>query len=386
MRAMPCALEFRAFSANRKGRNSLDSRMFKIKKIIWVLQVLVIVLASATESWAGQIVTAVGTSFFEPGREALARNKALDEAKRAAVEEVVGAHVISETTLVNQRIVKDRVRTYSSGYMKNVKIISERKNSLGAYEVTIQAEVQSAALIQDMDRLFQLVRLQQNPRVAVFLEPGVKSGHQAAGRKAMALLTQKLKNNNFKVYQHTSSQRMGLLIGLVIESASHQSKYQDLTLNVNEISLTANMYRQGDNEILAAARAVETVPGPDRLRSLDKGVTQCVSTVWKELRRKLIHIWEKEFFSHRDIELVVNNVASDNRANELTMIFQSDISGVKSARLMAYTGRKAAYEVQYRGWPQQLLDEMRLSYFENQHFKVKASQISGNQLTVEIDK
>jgi len=347
---------------------------------------VVLPLITTINPWAGETVTATGVSFFEAGRESLARTKALDEAKRAAVEQVVGARVESVTTVRNRRVIKDRIMTHSSGYLKNVKIISEGKNSLGAYEVTIQAEVTKTALVRDVDRLENLLSWQKNPRISIFLETGQNPHDRAIAQKAAALLTAKLKKNRFKVYKYSKKRagQMGLLIGLVIESASRQTDYQGLQMSVNEISLTANTYRQGDSEILATAGAVQTIAGADRLRSLDKGVVYCVNMVWKKLRRKLIQVWENEFFSGRDIDLVVNNVASDNRANGLSQIFESDVSGVIDAHLVQFKGHRADFIIKYRGWPEQLADELRLSYFENKYFKVKIERVSGNQLMIKI--
>ncbi len=361
--------------------------MKKNKLLIFIDLMIILPLIITTHLWAGESVTATGVSFFEAGREALARTKALDQAKRAAVEQVAGVQVESLTAVRNQRVIKDRIMTHSSGYLKNIKIISEGKNSLGAYEVTIQAEVSKSALVRDMDRLAKLLSWQKNPRVSFFLEAGLNKRDQAAAQKAAALLTSKLKKNRFKVYKYSKKKadQMGLLIGLFIESASHHTYYKGIKNNVKEISLTANTYRQGDAEILATAEAVKTISGPDRLRSLDKGVTQCVKVVWKTLRRKLIRVWEKEFFSGRDIDLVVKNVHSDNRANALALILQSDVSGVIDAHLVNFAGRKANYIIKYRGWPEQLSDELRMSFFEKKYFKIKVERISGNQLIIKID-
>ena len=38
---------------------------------------------------------------------------------------------------------------------------------------------------------------------------------------------------------------MGLLVGLSLELSSKQSSYQNIDLSINEISLSANIYRPG---------------------------------------------------------------------------------------------------------------------------------------------
>ena len=58
-----------------------------MKRFITLLFLALVVPAVV---WSGEKVTVRGVSFFEEGREAIAREKALEEAKRAAIEQAVG--------------------------------------------------------------------------------------------------------------------------------------------------------------------------------------------------------------------------------------------------------------------------------------------------------
>ena len=118
-------------------------------------------------SQAGKVVTAKGLSFFEPGREAIAREKALDEAKRSAVEKAVGTTIESRTAVEDYQVVKDQILSRSAGYLKNINILEEKKTDLGTYEVTIEAEVEIPALVDDLDRFKKIVKWQKNPRISV---------------------------------------------------------------------------------------------------------------------------------------------------------------------------------------------------------------------------
>ncbi|MBA4323434.1 MAG: hypothetical protein C0408_11515, partial [Odoribacter sp.] len=252
---------------------------------------------------AGKIVTAKGISFFEPGRELIARDKAIDEAKRAALEQAIGSTVESQTTVENFTVIKDQILSRTAGYLKNIKVVEEKKTVMGTYEVLIEADVETSAMIEDLDRFKKVLSWQKNPRTSIVIDQDTDKSYLPAAQKSVALLTDKMKQGGFTVYKHSKGQesQMGLLVSLSLELSSKQSSYQNINLSVNEISLSANIYRPDDGEILGTATAVKSLPGENKLKVLDDGARHCVDSIWTDLRSKLIKVWEKELYSERDI-------------------------------------------------------------------------------------
>jgi len=335
---------------------------------------------------AGEIVTAKGLSFFESGREVIAREKALDEAKRAAIEKAMGTMIESRTIVENFQVVKDQIFSRSSGYLKNIKILEEKKTDLGTYELEIQAEVEISVLVDDIDRFQNIIRWQQNPRISIIIEPGLDNTNLPAAHKIVNLLTAKLKANGFKVFKNMANNdiQRGLLVGLSLEHATQRSKYKDLELTLNEVSLSANIYRPGDGEILATSSAIRSLPGENTLQVLDKAANLCVNAIWKELRAQLIRLWEKELYSERDIYLIIKGFPSHASARQTTNIFKSEVSGITAVRLIRFKKTIAEYDLKYRGWPDQLLNELQMSYFKTNYFESKLENISGNKLVIQI--
>jgi hypothetical protein len=348
-----------------------------------VLPILFGMLASPA---VAEIVTAKGFSFFEPGREMIAREKALDEAKRAAIEAAMGTAVESRTVVENFEVVKDQIFSRAAGYLKDLQVIEETKTDLGTYEVKIQADVQVSVLVDDLDRFRNMIRWQKNPRVSIGLEPGIAPDVIPAATKAANLLTEKLKKSGFKVFRREQSAdlQMGFLVAISLDTSTRQTKYQGIELTLNEVSLTSNIYRPGDGEILAAASAVESVPGENRLQILDKGSRACVDAVWDNLREKLLLLWEKELYSEREVFLVINGVDTSAAAHEIAGILQSDVSGILEARVVRFHDNAAELTLRYRGWPEQLLNEIQLSYFKNRYFDSKLESMAGNKLVIRI--
>ena len=341
---------------------------------------------SSFDVYADKRVTVKGMSFFEPGREMIAREKALDQAKRAAVEKAIGALVESVTAVENRQLIREQILTRSSGYLKNIQIVKEQKTDFGTYEVYIQADVELAAVTSDFNRFQKLVSWQKNPQCSIVIEPGLEKSYRPTARKAAGLLTKKLKTGGFKVFKYSDANKMriGYLVGLSLELSTTQTVYQDMNITLNEVSLSTNIYQPGYDEILATSSAVKSMPGENRLKALDQGVAYCVDTIWKDLRKQLIDLWEKELYNERDIVLVAKNVSSLARAQDILTIFESDISGMVSAKLIHFTNNRAEYSLIYRGWPEHLLNEMQMSYFKNKYFESHLQSLKGNSLTINI--
>ena len=281
-------------------------------------------------------------------------------------------------------MVKDQIFSRASGYLKDIRILNESKSDYGTYEVEIEAEVEVAVLVDDIDRFKNVIGWQKNPRIRVIIDPNLPPENLAAAKKSANRLTAKLKQNGFKVYGAESDLQMGLLVDLGVELSTRSSSYQGLELSLNEVALTANIQRPEDGEILATASAVKSVPGENRLQILDQGADQCVHAVWQELRDKLLRVWEKELYSTREISLIVKNVPTHARATEVAGILASDVSGVVAANLVAYRKKTADFQVSYRGWAEQLLNELQMSYFKNRYFAADLVRIAGNQLVISI--
>jgi len=341
---------------------------------------------SPTALKAGNLVTAKGFSFFETGREMIAREKALDEAKRTALEQAIGTSVESRTAVENFQVVSDQILTHTSGYFKSVKIIEEKKTDLGTYEVTIEAEIEYSALVDDLDRLQKIVSWQKNPRVSLVIEPDLDKTYLPTAQKIAGLLTTKLMESGLKVFKFSQDNKsqMGLLVGLSLEVSTTQSEYQGVKISLNEVSLSTNIYRPGTEEIVATADAVKSLPGENKLQVIDKGARLCVDAVWDKLRRELIRTWETELYNERDIDLIITSMPNMAKAQDVVAILESDVSGMINAGLVNFKGQKALYALKYRGWPQQFLNEIQMSYFTKKYFKTQLESIQGNKIVINL--
>ncbi len=109
-----------------------------------------------------QTVVAEGMAGVQ-GDPAIARDNAIQDALRKAVEQAVGTMVASETLVENFQVVKDNIYNKSTGYIKEYKIVKESPGK-DLHTVTISAVVGTGDLKNDLSALGLLQARMGKPR------------------------------------------------------------------------------------------------------------------------------------------------------------------------------------------------------------------------------
>lgn len=110
-------------------------------------------------------VVAEGVGAIIAGDAARARDEALRDARRRAVELAVGAFIKTETLMQNMEVVQDTVLSQAEGYVTEEQILSEwREDDL--YRVRIEAAVDTLSLEND---LALLIHRAGNPQVLIVI-------------------------------------------------------------------------------------------------------------------------------------------------------------------------------------------------------------------------
>jgi hypothetical protein len=95
-----------------------------------------------TEKITSVVATGVGTDSDNATRNGI----------RAAVEQVVGTYISSETIIKNNILLEDKIYSYSDGYVKEMKIISMRTEG-GLVYIRIEARVVASELKRRLESL-----------------------------------------------------------------------------------------------------------------------------------------------------------------------------------------------------------------------------------------
>lgn len=80
-------------------------------------------------------------------------DKARQNAIRNAVEQVIGTYVSSDTMVQNSQLLKDEILSYSGGYVKESRVISQEKGDGGLFSIKLEAQVVATKLKRKIQSL-----------------------------------------------------------------------------------------------------------------------------------------------------------------------------------------------------------------------------------------
>lgn len=123
------------------------------------------------------------------------RDAAINDAKRNAVEKVVGAYVSATTIVDSPYVLKDEIYSKAYGFVKDIQVMQESAGAV--YQVQARVNVDNSPNSQLMNRL-ETLRVLNNPRISVVITHNT-TGPQSAKyiNLCETIITQKLREMGF---------------------------------------------------------------------------------------------------------------------------------------------------------------------------------------------
>src|SRR5579863_3189296 len=157
-------------------------------------------------------VEATGTAAVINGNVASARNQALINAQRNAVEQGVGLVLDSKTVAENFQVIKDEILTSSQGFVTNYLVISEGATpDRLSYQVKIKATVAQNLLEDKLSALRILNKKMGNKRVMVIYQsdnPNALPRTHGAATAALSALNDELNTAGFRVFNQDQTAKV----------------------------------------------------------------------------------------------------------------------------------------------------------------------------------
>ncbi|MEE4311271.1 MAG: hypothetical protein V2J62_05325 [candidate division KSB1 bacterium] len=379
---------------------------------------LILLAAALTTSPASaqqyQEVTAKGIATVFAGDKGLARDQALDDALRNAVEQGLGTFVQSSTLVENFQVVSDNILTWSNGYVKTYNILSEGMTDQTTYEVSIQALLEMANLKNDWDSLQNLIAKMQNPRILIIMDE--QNIGQSRDRYhflsvdmtiAEATLMNTFLENGFDVIDAatmrqnikaeqayaaaTGNSQMASQIGksLGAEVIVTGKAIAKVATGINlggmkscQANLTARVVKADIASVIATSSQHAAYPHIDEVTGGTKAIEKAAVKLGDELISKISKKWRDEFYKSTTVKIVIKNVDSFSQVNDFKSNVKYYVRGIKDIYQRKFSSEIAELDVKLTGNANQLARELELKDFDN--FSVKILEISMNKITMTL--
>jgi len=341
---------------------------------------LIIFLCLLSVNIQAKVIVAKGISDIVKGEKAKTRNIALNNAKRAAVEQVAGAFVQSRTSVNDFVFAQDKIYSSSSGNISSYVILSEGVNNFDAYEVEIEANVDVQELLSDIKQILKVNGWSRKPRVSI----EVNSNNPTAGSNLKSILTSKLNKNGFEVFDQNQRIQAGFTIKMDVNFQTNQSSYQGVNLVSNNLSVVTNVKRKGDGQIIASSNVEASKAGSNQSKLIKSLSKQLISKTWSTLKKEIIKFWQEEQFIARSIYLDLQNLDSYKQAQSFSRSLKHSVSGMLDIEIVKYENEIGNYLLKYKGWPEQLHAEILAGPLKKD-YQLELISVDSNNVTFRIN-
>ncbi|MBR2215491.1 MAG: hypothetical protein IJ849_07010 [Selenomonadaceae bacterium] len=311
------------------------------------------------------------------------RNSALNNAKRAAVREVVGTYIDSRSLMENARMVLDEVYARTQGFVQNITVLNEEPRG-DDYVIKARVEVNTqpdSALLKEI----AMVNALNDPRIIVTIETqGGEDGNNYAAYCVGAINERLVKEGFSHVIADDQSATVTDEFASINNAVSYEAdyrvegklilrtgavllpKYSDLTNeNAQEANVTTGLTR---TTATLAARVVKAttrevlgefqVTGEGMRNSGHSAEEQAISTMAPKVAEKVRELFARHASGINGNVQVVARTADPNALTELEKALKS-LAGVHNVRLKDYTGGKGTFFVDTDLSPSQMYRRLR---------------------------
>lgn len=355
-----------------------------MKRFVGIALILALIVIGSGRIRSGEVkkeqVTADGIAAIMRNDVGAAKDKAVQNAQRNAVEQVVGTLVDSETLVQNNMLINDKIYTQTAGYVCGYKIISERSDN-NNYYVTISACVEQGNLENNLLALNICIRKMGDPRTILMIgEQNVNSQKpqgwwqgSSMSVTEQAIMEEFMKKNlrlmdpmvasgkiaRVKAVSEVSPEDATLIgkavnaefvvIGKALVACNDKDQYNFYNCNAN---INIRIIKVKTGEIFGTATASDKAAHIQEVEAGVRALRKAAEKVAPQLIKAVATICQK---MDKPIVVMATNAVSLAKVKAFTAEL-GEIRGVKGVNRRSFGGGKAELEVTYEGQSSDLAD------------------------------
>ncbi len=370
--------------------------LYRRLKIIYGLVILVQITFLTAQS-----MTVNGTGM------GLSKDAAIEQAKRDAVEQGLGAVMSSETVVKNSAVFSDNIFSKAQGFVKTFEVISEDVGPDGLWTVEIRAEVTEILdeIVRNELALQTLLNSLSRPKIMFlireenlidntptdFAETKLLSmfyekGFDVVDRQLVAALKGEPDYDQAMSGNVAAAAKIAGSLGadiIVIGTAKISSGGKFYNMYSGQADINGKIVRVDTGEILAVVpQARGKKPHISASTAGVNAVNEAAEILGREIIQKLILKWSTQQANFTKIYMVVKNADFGSYMMFESFLKAQTVPGIRNAYAKTLNDGVAEYEIEFEGNAQALA--MGLSRTAPDGFNFKITGLSGNRITAEI--
>jgi hypothetical protein len=349
------------------------------------------------------MITVTGEAAIIQGNIESAKEVAMLDAFRKAVEQGVGTIVASDTLVENYRVISDKIFTKARGYVKRWEILSEYP--LGdRYKMELRCDVSKETIEEDLIALNILQQAKHKPRIMIVISEQHLWSYVEQPASETTLVSRFLEKD-FKVVDQSQSDKVrksdemkavfqgddaaaaqiGLRHGaelIIVGKAFSEMGGRIHRMESARGSVEARAIRCDTAEIIAADTAQAGGADISEAVAGKKAVQEAASQLADKLIAKIVKRWGTDIAGGTSVQITLNNITFEELAGFKK--FLGDFNGVQDIQQRSFGGNTAVLEVDYRADAERLAEVLSSADFGV--LKIEIVGLTANRLEMRVEE
>jgi hypothetical protein len=365
-----------------------------MKKSIIITAAALSILIFLVSTHAQDKLRAVGMATIHKGAVDIARDRAIDNAQRNAVEEKVGVMITSVSEIENYQVKLDQVLSESKGFINSYKVVSEEREG-NNYKVTIEADIGVGKLRDRMSAVDLIMLRKSKPRLMFIFSDRAQKDAIAESSMARYFIAQ-----GFKIIDAESakiikgSEDLRNLTGDRKGIKKIAKSYGAEIIIVGNVEVVTKLFKMGDveisaNEITVSAKVIngdtgEVIATDSKVRKGEVKVTteETARELAKGMKEEILERWSSELTNVATVTVEVSGLKSYHELSRFKEHLSTEAKGVKQIHQRSYRNGEAELDVEIRGNTQSLADDIAAITLSGK--KIKITDITQNKIEATI--
>ena len=378
------------------------------KQYCTILLILMVLIGAACPVAFSQVaeITAIGHGTIYGTDRSAARDKAIEDAQRKAVEQTMGTMISAESISQNFQLIEDRILSLSSGYIKTYRIVAESELN-GEIEIEIAAVVGTEKIQDSLQAIKNLIHRMDKPKIMILIaEQSIQE--EGTGESGTTNRTASLSATNLGVaenslieyfrskgFQFVDRQALAGQIEVadplvLVNDQKEIQRIANLTdaqvvifgqaqartagevggISSGQANIALRALKTDSGEIIAASSAHAATPHVDPSTANTKSLIDASQKISQQLMDQILKHWQSETNNTRTVSLTIQG-ASYAEIKKFRDWLPQNARGVKGIYQRSVQNNTAELDIDLQGSAQNLADELSEKQFESRAIIVR---------------
>lgn len=360
-------------------------------------------------------VMAEGVAIIQQGAIDIARDSAIEDAQKRAVEQAIGILIDSQTQVENFQLISDKIFSQTKGYIRRYNIAGETTEG-NLLRVRINAEVALGKLSDDLSAIGILLGQMHKPRTMIMIaEQNIGSewyawwwgyhGQQTDIGVVENTLMDKLSEKGFELIDHEVAAKQIKVTAaykiqnLTVDQAKTLGSRADAEVVIigkavaklygevgggmksAQADLSARAVRIDTGQVITSASTHGAAVHINEMTAGIEALKKAASEAADQMITKILSVYSKEVGGTRSINITINGLTKQQFV-KFKDVLKNQVRAVKDLHERSFAGTTAKISVDSKSSAQALSDELQMRDFAG--FSVEVTGSTANSLELKV--